>query len=697
MTSRNLFFKLSVEDIKRRIWTIVLSFIVFFLYFPVIGTLMIGNYEGYISDYSSKAMLYPRILEYLGPKDYLVGVITVVGAIICGLSGFFYLHSKKQVDFYHSLPIRREILFGLKYLNGLLIYVIPYIFNVVIYSIILKFNGLMDFNLWKEAWKAIGIHFLFFALIYTVVIIAVMLTGNIVVGCFGTIVFLLYGPTIRILKEIYYTSFFTTYYPEDVSAVELFNFISPVGNYLNVLKKIRNDGNIHSNILVTLVVTVLLIALALFLYKKRPSEAAGKAMAFRISKPVVKFLLVIPLSLGGGIIFREITNRQSDGWFVFGLLFTLLVVYAVIEITYNFDIKNAFHHKKQLLISGIIVGMVAGVFRFDLLHYDTYLPKKESIESMSVAITGLDEFKDYHSMKLDNRNYLDYMDGERYQLQYMKLTDMEAAYGMVSEVAKNKAVTEDEDSYLYYNVKFNLKNGKEVARAYQLKESEEYPMLKDIYENQKFKEGHYPIYRLDMNLITEIYCSNVFEGKQITLNREEKKELVDILKEELSNLTLDKIRNENPIGVVSIQLYNMMEDYNIYPDYKKTIDFLKKHGFDAERKVEGKDLAQMTIYQVGTESEEIGSNIEETVETQDQVITYGNGKDLDKMEKVFPELVEYDYYWANRSVIEVEDSIDVEVVFRKDEYGNEERKSYRFRKGAIPDFVKENINLEEGR
>lgn len=47
----------------------------------------------------------------------------VVGAaaMILGLTGFLYLHSKKQIDFYNSLPVKREMLFAVKFLDGFLI------------------------------------------------------------------------------------------------------------------------------------------------------------------------------------------------------------------------------------------------------------------------------------------------------------------------------------------------------------------------------------------------------------------------------------------------------------------------------------------------------------------------------------------------------------------------------------------------
>lgn len=710
MTSKSLFFKILIEDLKRRIWTIVLASIVFFLYFPILGTLMIGNYNQNIYDLKDyKERLLDRILGFMGPQDYMVAAITVIGAVICGLSGFFYLHSKKKVDFYHSLPVRREVLFGVSYINGVLIYIIPYIANIIVYSIILQLNGLMNTEMFTTTLSAIGINILFYILIYTVVIIAVMLTGNFVISVFGTGVFLLYGPMLMMLKEIYYLSFFKTYYTQVNTFSEMSTFLSPIGSYVDVASRVGVDNQgIGRSILITILVIILFIAFALFLYKKRPSEAASKAMAFSISKPVIKFLLVIPLSLGGGIIFREITDRSSNGWFIFGLLFALIFVYAVIEVIYNFDIKSAFNHKKHLLICGIIIAVVACIFKFDVFHYDTYIPKKDSIRSMSVSISGLDELTQYHDWELINGSYLNYMNSQDYQLKFMKLTDMDAAYNMAVSGIKNIDVTENDAKYLYYNVKFHLKSGREITRSYQLKTSESYGMLSDIYGNQEFKEGHYPIYKSDINLITEISCYNRLQNKQITLNQNEKKELIDMFKEELSKLTLEEISNASPAAVLSLQMYNINENYNIYPSFEKTIAFLKSHGFDAANKVEAKNIKQITIqnYRTGVTKEYdimykdadfSYSQVENGYIDSDgtlRTVTYDNTKDAEKIEEIFPDLVDNDYYWRNQSVIGVEDSIGVEVVIRKDEFGNEGRYSYQFRKGAIPDFVKEAIELE---
>lgn len=711
MTSKNLFFKLLVEDLKRRIWTIVLSSIVFFLYFPVLGALMIGNYNRNIYDIEEyKARLFDRVLSFMGPEDYMVIGISIIGAIICGLSGFFYLHSRKKVDLYHSLPVRREFLFTITYINGLLIYLIPYVINVIVYSIILKFNDLTNLELFTATISAIGINLLFYTLIYTIVIIAVMLTGNFIVSCFGTAVFLLYGPMLMMLKEIYFYSFFKTYYAMDRrSLLSMFGFLSPIGSYVNIANLLNSSHNqgVFTKILIAFLVTILFIGVAVLLYKKRPSEAAGKAMAFYISKPVIKFLLTIPLALGGGIIFREMTDRGSNGWFIFGLIFALVIVYAMIEIIYNFDIRSAFNHKRHLLACGGIITIIACIFQFDLIKYDTYIPAKDSVESMSVSISGLDESLMYHELKLKGGRY-EYMSSEGFQLKYMELKDFDAAYDMATIGLKNNEINEQDNSDIQYNVKYKLKSGREIYRIYKLKSSDSYDRISNIYASPEFKEGHYPIYKSDITKISRISCYNKLQNIEFSLDGNEKKELIDTYKEELNLLTIDEVSKDYPVAVLSLQLNNVDVNYNIYPSFEKTIAFLKDHGFNATKNVVTKDIKHIRVenyrmnesedssivYQTDNFESKDSKSIDNST-NQQRIAIYNDTKDKDKMEEIFPNLVDNEYYWSNRSVINVEESIDVNMVIRKDEFGNEESYSYLFREGTIPDFVKSDVKIEE--
>ncbi len=48
MTSRNLFFKLMREDLKRRIWAVALLSLGFFLFYPVVAAFTAGEIKEYM-------------------------------------------------------------------------------------------------------------------------------------------------------------------------------------------------------------------------------------------------------------------------------------------------------------------------------------------------------------------------------------------------------------------------------------------------------------------------------------------------------------------------------------------------------------------------------------------------------------------------------------------------------------------------
>lgn len=688
MMSKNLFFKLQQEDIKRRLWTIALSVLVFFFSFPVVCAMYLGNYNTEIP----RDQILQDISRFIGLEYEFALLITVVAAIICGLSGHFYLHSRKKVDLYHSIPIRRELLFAISYINGVLIYLIPYIINVLFCFIVLQVNGFMSAQIFTTALAAIVVNLLFYCLIYTIVIIAVMLTGNIIISCLGTAVFLMYGPMIMLLKESLFRDFFTTYYVNNRLQAKML-FLFPIGIYVDTANKIVSGMNQATSlrVLAVLIVTALLLGFAVYLYKKRPSEAAGQAMSFDNTKPVIKFLLVIPLSLAGGIIFKEIANRGSDGWFVFGLIFSIILVYAIIEIIYNFDIRSAFNYKKQLIACAGIVAATACIFQFDLINYDSYIPNKDNIQSMSVAFSGVDEnlqYLEFESGKTIRTN------GDQYQLKYMDLTNFDTAYAL-AQLGLNRIDRDIDDEHSYnYTVKYTMENGSEIFRTYSLTTDETYDMMKEIYSSPEFRQAHFPIYKLDVLELEDISCYNMLERKEFGLNIAEKNQLLELYKEELLSLSLDQVANSKPVATLSIDAnehYTL--DYYVYPAFNKTIAFLKEHGFDATKEVTVKDIKRIVVnnYQAPINDNDNNPTIEAS-KYEHQAKTY---IDENEISEIFPLLIEDEYYNSNRSIINAHTDIEVVVDVNKDEYGNEGTYHFYFKEGSIPDFVKKDVRYTE--
>ena len=727
MTSKNLFLKLQKEDMKRRVWSIVLSMLGFFLLYTVICAIEVSNYTYRINnisthDYNITEWVNNQIIRFVGPANELVAVITMICAVVCGLSGFSYLHSKKKVDLFHSLPVKREKLFAVTYINGLLIYIVPYMVNLIFCYIILGVNKFMTVEAFFAGLTAFGINILYYLLIYTLAIIAAMLTGNIVVSFLGAGVFYGYGSIIFAIKDTYFDEFFMTYITVN-DTEEMIVEMSPLGNYVRTVWKMA-DGygkGIIATIIAVGIAVILLIVFAVFLYKKRPSEAAGKAMAFEISKPIIKLALVIPISLAGGIFFMNVSNSYDIAWLIFGLIISLLISYGIIETIYNFDIRRAFHGKYYLLGSALAVGIIVCIFQFDLFKYDAYIPKQEDINTMSVDIGSLDEYIRYFDFYHNGSGGIY---NSNYQLEYMNITNTGSAYELakigVDQVANFKTTDKNNSSmynmedngsnsskYYTYRVKYTLDSGREIYRGYTLPVDTTYNILKDIYIDKEYKKAHYPIFQFDNDDVAGISCSNIFGEKKFSLSTGKKNQLIEIFKAELLEHSLDDTVNLQATATLTFMINDWNIDYYIYPTFTKTIAFLIEHGFDPSRVIQTEDIKEIFVenYNIGIEDAEREKHGVIYAETTQVATKETNGRPIDRegtktytdpalINEIYPTLIPGDYYWNNSVFLDVENSIEVIVTINIDDFGNFITRLYFFKADEIPEFVKEDIDYK---
>lgn len=695
MISKSLFVRLWKEDLKRRIWTLAIFCLIFLLILPIICALNLEETTLY------KESKLQDVIDLMGPAYYGVTVVTVIGAIVSGLSGFFYLQSRKKVDLYHSIPVRREELFLVSYLNGFLVYVVPYLMNVIFCFIIIGLKHYMYPSVFAAALAAIGINLLYFCLIYTITIIAVMLTGNIIVSFLGCGVFLSYGPMLVGIKESYYSSFFQTYY-NDYNRTDLYTFLSPIGSYVTAISKYINQEDCTATIIKALIALALCVVVAVILYKKRPSEAAGNAMAFHITKPIIKFLLVVPIALGGGVLFRSIVSTNSDGWFIFGIIFTLVIIYAIVQVIFQFDIRCAFAQKKHLLSCAIIIGLIACVFRFDLLGINTYIPKTEDIESMGVYISGLDQNMETYLYVGGRSEYISY---QEYQLKNMKLTDFGAAYDLAKLGIQSLDKMKESYDYAYtdiysnytYIIKYNLKNGKSVYRSYKLSSSDSKKLIKSLYENNQFKEYHFPINQCKEEEINRIIVSYASETLNYTEsdtgvsdnlyidNSNQIAKLYDIYTEELNSLSFEEKSNAEPVAEIEFDAgENNYSGYYVYPSFTKTISYLEEQGFNLAKTISLPNIIDITVYKYNYDY----SN--NTASGDIEPITY---TDTEKISEIVPGLIDYEFYQNNKLVENAVDGIEAVINYRTGGTGQIQSFSYVFRSDKMPEFVKKDLGI----
>ena len=124
----------------------------------------------------------------------------------------------------------------------------------------------------------VGIHLLFFLLIYSTVILAMVFCGKTSIGILMSAFFLAVGPAVILLYRYLRRAFQPTWYDQLTDWDGLLTHSSPVARY------IVNSPIPWWEILLMIALTALITWIAVLLFRRRPSEAAGHALAFPKSR-----------------------------------------------------------------------------------------------------------------------------------------------------------------------------------------------------------------------------------------------------------------------------------------------------------------------------------------------------------------------------------------------------------------------------
>ncbi|MDE5597525.1 MAG: hypothetical protein K2J04_06795, partial [Lachnospiraceae bacterium] len=128
MTSKNSFLVSIRENQKRRIWAWAVSILIQIATYPGIMIIYLSRInarfnEGYTAD-AYKEVLRAAAADAVGFKPHAVIPILILGVILA-MQGFSYLHDRKKVDMYHSVPVSMKKRFLVVYSNGIFIYLLP--------------------------------------------------------------------------------------------------------------------------------------------------------------------------------------------------------------------------------------------------------------------------------------------------------------------------------------------------------------------------------------------------------------------------------------------------------------------------------------------------------------------------------------------------------------------------------------------
>ena len=642
MTSKSSFFDLLKENFKRRTWTVALSALFFMFYFPI-GTLLMSDMYLKSSHLMkaadlarAKRHIYNEFINMHQSSGYSIVIWLGILAFIMAFTGFAYLHESKKTDFYHSLPISRPKLFAVNVTNSIIIIAVPYFITAMLSAVIAAArSGYTDCYLiaLTSFVQCLG----FFLLTLMTAVLAVMLTGSRLVGIFGTGIFFFWGPVIITLTFAYISTYFRTYYAQQDSIENLILVSSPLFWAFSY-----GDISITVRTISAYIIAALMYFINMKLYMMRPSEAAGQAMVYKITKTPIKVIIVIPTALSCGLIFNQMMNG-SDVWTLFAIVSGCIIIHCIVEIIYNLDFKKLFMHK--IVLAGCLIGSLAifAFFRFDISGFDSYMPDASKVNSAGIFSNGIENMYSSEDDIVLNENYdnvyIDIKTSDKSIVDRMMLTNISALQDIAMVGIEDTAANKNHDTdYIYANtadqdgacmstvlVGWHLSSGKTVYRQYYMDLKNVSEQLESIIDSDEFREGTYPILADDISKSADLKGVNYNDAlgfHHISFNGAKGDELIKQMeqlyttyKSELSGLNADIRRNENPIITIQFKdsyiqsladtirktnggyfgQLNYTQYYPVYPSFTKTLALLNEYGVNINEVLNADDINTIVI------------------------------------------------------------------------------------------------------
>lgn len=483
------------EIMRGQRWSILVLSLLMFLIYPIQIILNCGNWEeqgrtwGFISGSISTTymQLDPNVITYTG---FGVLYLSIVIGAVAGVASFSYLHNQSKVAMFHSLPISRSKLLITKFTTATVTFLIPLLLANVLCVIVVITRG------YSTKAFLISIAVLFFYNIvmywmgYLIAAIAMLLTGRVFVGVCGTFVLSLYCVCMSGLITTYAAALLETMVVDTYDSwriVVVLKRLSPF-TYMDLV-----DWTQIRWVFISLLLVIILWEIQRLLMRIRPSEVAGRAMAYKRVGEVIKVALVILAGFASALFFYSVAYGVVE-WMYFGAVFGVVVGYIVIQLIYGVVFRELFAQKLQIIL--VLVGVLAAIVLLvhDVFGYDSYIPEYDEIENINIEYNIAERY-----------GLSGVIEQELYDINMGKDEETYALIELIVENAKS-VVTEDIawDEIRDIYVEYELKDGTTVLRSYECNLEEVEEALEYLWGNEAFLDATYPVRLLNVTNVSEM-------------------------------------------------------------------------------------------------------------------------------------------------------------------------------------------------
>lgn len=631
MTSKHLFFKAMREDLRHKVWMIALSCLCSFMFFPV-AWLMGWSESGPIGTASRWTLDFFR--DYLSGAG---GFIAIAEALIVGLSGFRFVFHKNMIDTYHSMPIKRRTLFGVTYLNNLLIWFVPFVLSLLLTllmaaGVILKgFEAHVLATVLGSIVRCCLMLILLFLMVYHLVLVAVMLSGNILNTLVSLVIMGVGVTSIYGLYIAYCELYLSTFCEHNTESWVL--FLSPLVSAFYLLMEWKDNylslAGLESFVLENTIVMILLGIAAFWLYERRASEHAEQGIKNKPLSSLMRLVVSVVAGQGGWLIFATITGYggyNALGWGIFGSVLFGVLSFGVMNMVLHMDFKAFFAYKLQMTFSMVLVLLFSFAIYGDWMDFDHYLPKREEIAELALSAN---HYKSYS------------FGGDT--LTNMHIQDTDAIYAFLERMAgrgigKLQAnMTDWEYDNLRNNkenimVRVTLQNGKSYYRYYYMFE-EDRDVMWPLFTNEAYLKTSYLIPKEGLIACDYVSMERYNQSLQTQIPLEDVKTLIDAYNQDVLEDPEAILTSQGKL-LVSISLgmdyywqdlqapmrrYYTLDIYDTMEHSKEALNRMNYGDLTADFQAEDIEEIVLRYTYMGRDSKEFGHPVNSVEEAMDEI------------------------------------------------------------------------------
>lgn len=443
---------------------------------------------------SQKISLSEKMQVFQVISSAVIGFLTLIFAIIYTVQIFSYMHNKRKVDFYGSLPISRARLFLAKYGAAYLFSIVP----MLVFMGIIAIASICTGTLLLPQVTNMYVNFI-------VGTLACISAYGFLSACCGTtfntvIMFIAVCacyPLSMVFVRAYIDAFFTGAYTQTFSKSFITNALNPISAYF---------GN---NLIYWLVFSAACIAFGTLLIMKRRSERAQTSFAYYIPCHIIKVIVSFLTGMFLGTMFGSLNVFGNGvGGFVFGFILASAPTFLIVHMIFYKGLKQIV--RTIPIYAGLAVVVIVGValINLDVFGYNTYVPKSEDVKSAGIILTQHYYPKDKNFSRVMSKSAEDFTSSSDID-SIVKIHNniINSKSTKLKSVGKFKTVwgfmlynAFDDLSYDdVYAITYKLNNGRKVNRFYSAS------MISLVNSmNTVYSDDYYDDYDLDTDGINKI-------------------------------------------------------------------------------------------------------------------------------------------------------------------------------------------------